>query len=64
VFIIPAKASATWFLVFVLDVAAMVNDVPASMHALRFSNAFLGCLDTFLGDAVTAAHAALVLAYG
>jgi hypothetical protein len=44
----PAKASATWFPVFVLDVAAMVDDVPASVHALRFSNAFLGVLILFL----------------
>jgi hypothetical protein len=64
VFIIPRKASATWFPVFVLDVAAMVNDVPASVHALRFSTAFLGGLDTFLADALTAADAVLVLAYG
>jgi hypothetical protein len=53
---------ATWFPVFDLDVAAMVNDVPASVHALGFSTAFLRGLDTFLADAVTAADAALVLA--
>jgi hypothetical protein len=44
VFIIPRKTSATWFPVFVLDVAAMLDDVPASVHALRFSAAFLGVL--------------------
>jgi hypothetical protein len=42
----------------------MLDDVPASVHALRFSAAFLGGLDTFLADAVTSAEATPVLANG
>jgi hypothetical protein len=41
----------------------MVDDVPASVLALRISVAFFGP-DTFLVDTVTTADAALVLAYG
>ena len=57
----PAKASTTWFPVFV---HAADDDVPASVLVLRFSATFLGFVDIFLVGALTTADAALVLAYG